>query len=149
MNEPLHTPKLQFRGDLEQQYPDVLPAAAKAALQALAVFNDDSSAIDGLSHPAASLANSAVGADPIPRPGVADTSIDLKVQKARDEAFVGSAIPEDLQRQWIQETGPAARVGAPTEKNIRNVYALLSGADGWMSVGGDALGQVSTLSLDN
>jgi malate synthase len=35
-------------------------------------------------------------------------------------------------------------------KSIRNVaYALLSGADGWMFDGEDALGQLSTMSLDN
>ena len=42
--------------------------------------------------------------------------------------------------------GPAR----PIETSIRNVaYALLSGADGWMFDGEDALGQVSTMSLDN
>jgi malate synthase len=36
------------------------------------------------------------------------------------------------------------------EAGIRNVaYALLSGADGWMFDGEDALGQVDTMSLDN
>jgi len=36
------------------------------------------------------------------------------------------------------------------DKSIRNVaYALLSGADGWMFDGEDALGQTSTMSLDN
>jgi malate synthase len=36
------------------------------------------------------------------------------------------------------------------ELGLRNVaYALLSGADGWMFDGEDALGQVSTMSLDN
>ena len=36
------------------------------------------------------------------------------------------------------------------EQSIRNVaYALLSGADGWMFDGEDALGQISTMSLDN
>jgi malate synthase len=56
----------------------------------------------------------------------------------------------DLQRQWIQGTGPAARSGVSTEKSIRNIaYALLSGADGWMFDGEDALGQLSTMSLDN
>ena len=65
-------------------------------------------------------------------------------------AFVGSEIPADLQRQWIQGTGPAARPGVSTDKSIRNVaYALLSGADGWMFDGEDALGQLSTMSLDN
>ena len=38
----------------------------------------------------------------------------------------------------------------PWNSSIRNVaYALLSGADGWMFDGEDALGQVSTMSLDN
>ena len=68
----------------------------------------------------------------------------------RDGNFIGSEIPRDLQRQWIQGTGPAARPGASVETGIRNVaYALLSGADGWMFDGEDALGQVSTMSLDN
>ena len=44
----------------------------------------------------------------------------------------------------------AAKPGAPVETSIRNVaYALLSGADGWMFDGEDALGQVRTMSLDN
>ena len=39
---------------------------------------------------------------------------------------------------------------APSKRSIRNIaYALLSGADGWMFDGEDALGQVSTMSLDN
>ncbi|HEX7705286.1 MAG TPA: malate synthase, partial [Thermoanaerobaculia bacterium] len=56
----------------------------------------------------------------------------------------------DLQRQWIQGTGPATKPRSTTESGIRNVaYALLSGADGWMFDGEDALGQVDTMSLDN
>src|SRR4029077_2631302 len=79
---------------------------------------------------------------------IARTSI--KVQDARAGAFVGSEIPRDLQRQWIQGTGPAAKPNAPLENSIRNIaYALLSGADGWMFDGEDALGQISTMSLDN
>jgi isocitrate lyase len=74
----------------------------------------------------------------------------IKVQAAREGKFVGSEIPADLQRQWIQGTGPAAKPNAPIEKSIRNVaYALLSGADGWMFDGEDALGQVATMALDN
>src|ERR671919_645685 len=74
----------------------------------------------------------------------------ISVREARDGAFTGSEIPHDLQRQWIQGTGPATRPNAPVEKGLRNVaYALLSGADGWMFDGEDALGQVSTMSLDN
>jgi malate synthase len=75
---------------------------------------------------------------------------DIKVQDARDGKFIGSEIPADLQRQWIQGTGPAAKPNAPTENSIRNVaYALLSGADGWMFDGEDALGQITAMSLDN
>ena len=74
----------------------------------------------------------------------------IKVQDARDGKFKGSVIPADLQRQWIQGTGPAAKPNSPLEKSIRNVaYGLLSGADGWMFDGEDALGQISTMSLDN
>ena len=45
---------------------------------------------------------------------------------------------------------PISKPNAPVENSIRNVaYALLSGADGWMFDGEDALGQVETMSLDN
>ncbi len=74
----------------------------------------------------------------------------IKVQDARDGKFEGAIIPADLRRQWIQGTGPAAKPNAPLESSIRNVaYALLSGADGWMFDGEDALGQINTMSLDN
>lgn len=74
----------------------------------------------------------------------------MKVQDARDGKFSGSEIPKDLQRQWIQGTGPGAKPNAPVESSLRNVsYALLSGADGWMFDGEDALGQITTMSLDN
>ncbi|GIT50993.1 MAG: hypothetical protein Ct9H300mP15_12060 [Gemmatimonadota bacterium] len=75
---------------------------------------------------------------------------DISVQDARSGNFVGATIPPDLQRQWIQGTGPAAKPNVPLERSIRNVaYALLSGADGWMFDGEDALGQTSTMALDN
>jgi malate synthase len=74
----------------------------------------------------------------------------ITVRDAREGRFDGGVIPDDLQRQWIQGTGPAARPRARTADSIRNVaYALLSGADGWMFDGEDALGQVDTMSLDN
>jgi malate synthase len=72
------------------------------------------------------------------------------VRDARAGRFDGAVIPDDLARQWIQGTGPAARPRAGVAESIRNVaYALLSGADGWMFDGEDALGQVDTMSLDN
>ncbi len=83
----------------------------------------------------------------------ANTAIEgttITVQDAREGQFSGSEIPSDLRRQWIQGTGPAARPRSSVEESIRNVaYALLSGADGWMFDGEDALGQLSAMSLDN
>ncbi len=74
----------------------------------------------------------------------------IKVKHAREGRFEGSEIPHDLQRQWIQGTGPAAKPNASLESSIRNAaYALLSGADGWMFDGEDALGQIASMSLDN
>ncbi|HKH93737.1 MAG TPA: hypothetical protein VKA54_18175 [Gemmatimonadaceae bacterium] len=74
----------------------------------------------------------------------------IAVSDARAGRFDGAVIPHDLQRQWIQGTGPATRPRARTAESIRNVaYALLSGADGWMFDGEDALGQVESMSLDN
>ena len=74
----------------------------------------------------------------------------LTVHDARAGQFDGGIIPDDLQRQWIQGTGPATRPRARTAESLRNVaYALLSGADGWMFDGEDALGQVDSMSLDN
>ena len=74
----------------------------------------------------------------------------ITLREARAAAFDGSDIPPNLRRQWIQGTGPAARPNTPAEVSLRNVaYALLSGADGWMFDGEDALGQVTSMSLDN
>lgn len=74
----------------------------------------------------------------------------IKVSDARSGNFDGAVIPPDLQRQWIQGTGPATKPRSDVRSGIRNVaYALLSGADGWMFDGEDALGQVDMMSLDN
>ncbi|NND05864.1 MAG: malate synthase [Saprospiraceae bacterium] len=74
----------------------------------------------------------------------------LRVSDIRAGKFACATIPKDLQRQWIQGTGPAAKPRAALESSIRNVaYALLSGADGWMFDGEDALGQIDHMSLDN
>ncbi|GAA3601181.1 malate synthase A [Marihabitans asiaticum] len=75
---------------------------------------------------------------------------DITVADARAGRFEGAVIPDDLRRQWIQGTGPATKPRASTASGLRNVaYAMLSGADGWMFDGEDAVGQVDTMSLDN
>jgi malate synthase len=141
---------LVTRGHVAQEYADVLTPEALAAMMALAEFEQDRRALmaDRIQRRAARARNRE-------RIGFLDPHATLSqsritVQDARDGHFSGSDIPADLQRQWIQGTGPGARPGAPLERSIRNVaYALLSGADGWMFDGEDALGQVSAMSLDN
>ena len=141
---------MQIRRNLTEQYADVLTPEVLAALALLAPLDAERKAV--MRSRIARRADRARRKQPMtfldPSATIAGTTI--TVQDARDGKFVGGTIPEDLQRQWIQGTGPAARPGAPVETNLRNVaYALLSGADGWMFDGEDALGQVSTMSLDN
>lgn len=142
--------RLEFQGNLENAYADVFTPEAVAALEALAGLDADRKAVM-----AARIARRAARARSRQRIDFLDPSAiiartKLRVQDARAGAFTGAAIPKDLQRQWIQGTGPAAKPKAPVENSIRNVaYALLSGADGWMFDGEDALGQISTMSLDN
>ena len=142
--------KLEIRSNLDRAYPDVLTQEAVEALEALAHFDADRKSLMAarIERRAARALNSQRITFLNPDSYIPRTKI--TVQEARDGAFVGSEIPADLQRQWIQGTGPAARPHAPVEQSIRNIaFALLSGADGWMFDGEDALGQVSTMSLDN
>jgi malate synthase len=142
--------KLQTRANLETAYPDVFTPEVQTALEILAPFDVDRHAVM-----AARIARRAARArnrQPLtflePQSRIPRTAI--TVQDARDGKFVGSEIPKDLQRQWIQGTGPAAKPESSVDVSIRNVaHALLSGADGWMFDGEDALGQLSTMSLDN
>ena len=141
---------LEIRRNTRGSYPDVFTTQALDGLHALAPLDDKRKAV---------MARRIARRDARARAGQRIAFLDpaseipgtrIRVQDARSGAFVGSGIPTDLQRQWIQGTGPAARSGVSTEKSIRNIaYALLSGADGWMFDGEDALGQLSTMSLDN
>src|SRR5262245_1904685 len=141
---------LEIRNHLDAAYPDVFTADVQAAMAALAPLDADRKAVM-----AARIARRRGRFDKKQRIAFLDPQsliprTKITVQDARDGRFTGSEIPADLQRQWIQGTGPAARPNASVEQSIRNVaYALLSGADGWMFDGEDALGQVSTMSLDN
>src|SRR5438093_3177655 len=142
--------KLEIRGNLESAYADVFSPQAVAALEALADLDADRKAVMAarIERRAARARNKQRIAFLDSQATIARTRI--KVQDARAGTFIGAEIPKDLQRQWIQGTGPAAKPNAPVEKSIRNVaYALLSGADGWMFDGEDALGQIGTMSLDN
>jgi len=144
------TAQLAFRAGILEHYADVLTPAALEALEALAEFNRERRRImrERIERRAERFREGRrIGfldpTAPIPR-------TTLTAQQARSGQFDGSEIPHDLQRQWVQGTGPATRPRASVAAGIRNVaYALLSGADGWMFDGEDALGQVDTMSLDN
>ncbi|KJR97318.1 MAG: malate synthase [Desulfobulbaceae bacterium BRH_c16a] len=141
---------LQIRFNLAQQYSDVYTPAVLAALTSMAHFDAGQK----------QLMNERIrrrqdrSRDKLPlgflKPEAIIRGTDIRVQDARDGKFAGSEIPHDLQRQWLQGTGPAAKPRAPIASSLRNVaHALLSGADGWMFDGEDALGQVGTMSLEN
>ena len=142
--------ELEFRQGIEEDYPDVFTPDVKTVLARLVHFEADRKLL--MEERIERRARRIRKKEPIgfldPDSRIPRTT--LTVRDAREGRFVGSEIPHDLRRQWIQGTGPGAKPGASVEKSIRNVaYALLSGADGWMFDGEDALGQVSTMSLDN
>src|SRR5689334_4668619 len=140
----------EIRQGIEAHYGDILTVDVKHALAELAKFEPERRAVMD-----SRLRRRSVRA----RHGERITFLDpsatiarthITVEAARRGDFTGSDIPRDLERQWIQGTGPAARPRAPIAQSLRSAaYALLSGADGWMFDGEDALGQVSTMSLDN
>ena len=141
---------LKINGNLSETYSDVYTPKALTALSSLARFNNDvkEAMVARITRREERQQENKRITFLDPESYIPRTKI--KVQDARDGKFEGSVIPKDLQRQWIQGTGPAAKPNAPLEGSIRNVaYALLSGADGWMFDGEDALGQVKTMSLDN
>ena len=141
---------LSVRAEIAQRYADVLTPAAWRALEALAPLDDDRKRLMR-----ERIERRAARARAGQRIEFLDASLtipgtSLTVRDARAGRFDGSEIPTDLQRQWIQGTGPATRPRSDLAAGLRNVaYALLSGADGWMFDGEDALGQVETMSLDN
>jgi len=141
---------LEFRSTIKTAYADVVTPDAIRALELVAHFDADSKQLMTARIRRRAQRAAEHGRIKFLDPGSTIGRTAIKVRDARQGRFTGSAIPRDLQRQWIQGTGPATRPGAPVETGLRNVaYALLSGADGWMFDGEDALGQVETMSLDN
>src|SRR5215470_19722205 len=107
--------KLEIRGSLENVYADVFTPEAVAALEALAGLDADRKALmkARIARRAARARNQQRITFLDPQATIARTRI--KVQDARAGNFTGAAIPRDLQRQWIQGTGPAAKPSAPVE----------------------------------
>ncbi|WP_162339470.1 aldolase/citrate lyase/malate synthase family protein [Cyclobacterium salsum] len=142
--------EISIRDNLKETYDDVYTKEVLEALHVLAPFNQEvKKLMDIRLRRRNERAQKGKRIDFL-NPDTNIPGTDLKVKDARDGNFEGAVIPNDLQRQWIQGTGPGAKPNAALESSIRNVaYALLSGADGWMFDGEDALGQVTTMSLDN
>jgi malate synthase len=141
---------LEIRGNLKAIYADVYTSPVLDALAALATLNRDRREV--MAARLERRRRRALNHEPITflDPGARIARTRLTVQAARDGQFDGAEIPPDLRRQWIQGTGPGAKPRADVNSSIRNVaYALLSGADGWMFDGEDAMGQVDTMALDN
>jgi len=139
---------LQIRRDLERSYRDVYTPEALAALAALTPLNEPRRALMSarVQRRASRARNRQRTA--FLEAGTIIPGTEITVQDARDGKFIGSEVPADLRRQWIQGTGPATKPNQRLERGIRNVaYALLSGADGWMFDSEDALGKVTTMSL--
>src|SRR5947209_15124189 len=107
--------KMAIRGNLANAYADVFTPEAVAALEALAGLDADRKALMAarIERRAARARNKRRIAFLDPQTTIARTKI--KVQDARAGTFIGTEIPSDLQRQWIQGTGPASRPNAPVE----------------------------------
>jgi malate synthase len=143
-------PDLQIRDGLATEYADIYTSETLAALSFMTQFNAEQKRLMAERTQRRAMRIKEQRAIGFLSPGSEIKGTGIRVQDARDGKFVGAVIPHDLQRQWLQGTGPAAKPNSPVKANLRNVaYALLSGADGWMFDGEDALGQITTMSLDN
>src|SRR5258708_2611821 len=141
---------MKIRNNLKESYSDVYTPEVLSVLSSMEHFNNDIKEVmaSRIERRAERQTHKMRITFPDPESTIPRTSI--KVKDAREGKFEGAVIPADLQRQWIQGTGPAAKPNTSLESSIRNVaYALLSGADGWMFDGEDALGQINSMSLDN
>src|SRR5439155_20127125 len=97
--------KLEIRGNLQSAYSDIFTPEALAALEALAGLDADRNALMAarMERRAARARNKQRITFLDPNATIGRTKI--KVADARAGAFLGSEIPKDLQRQWIQGTG--------------------------------------------
>src|SRR5215468_7962155 len=100
--------KVEIRGNLESAYADVFTPEAVGALEALAGLDADRKTVMAarIERRAGRARNRQRIAFLDPQATIARTKI--KVHEARAGAFLGAEVPRDLQRQWVQGTGPAA-----------------------------------------
>ena len=111
---------IEIRAGVEERYPDIYTHDALRVIEALARFDQDRKEVME-----ARMVNRASRYRDQERTQFLDPDAmiprtDISVQDARSGNFVGATIPPDLQRQWIQGTGPAAKPNVPLERSIRN-----------------------------
>ena len=144
------TSTIECRQGIQASYPDVYTPEVQRALEALAPLDPVRRALMAARTTRRKRRAETGERIAFLEPDAVIPGTQITVADARSGNFDGAVIPADLQRQWIQGTGPATKPRADVRSGIRNAaYALLSGADGWMFDGEDALGQVDTMSLDN
>lgn len=144
------TSPIELRQGIAEAYPDVLTAEALSAIEALAPFDAERKRVMRERNDRRRTRAEKRERIRFLDPAALIPGKDITVEAARSGHFIGNPIPHDLERQWIQGTGPSAKPNSTLERSIRNVaYALLSGADGWMFDGEDALGQIDAMSLDS
>ena len=141
----------EIRDNLKGAFSDVYTPAVLDALSALAPLNRDVREVM-----AARLERRRRRAHNRERITFLDPGSDiprtkLTVQDARGGQFDGAAIPADLQRQWIQGTGSAAKPNAPVEEQHpqRRLRAAVGRRRLDVRRRGRAGPGVDTMSLDN
>ena len=109
---------LRFRDGLLENYGDVLTPVALEALNALAPLNDDRRALmRARIERRAKRSRGRERIDFLPATATIGRT-QITVSDARAGRFDGAEIPPDLQRQWIQGTGPGvAAAGADAGKH--------------------------------
>ena len=106
------TRKIQIRHGLATDYDDIYTPEVLNALEAMAGFNGEQQEL--MAKRSARRLGRFRNQEKI---GFLDAEsyiprTQIKVADAREGGFVGSEIPPDLQRQWIQGTGRAAKPNA-------------------------------------
>jgi malate synthase len=144
--------QLRFRDGIRKSYADILTPLALDALDALVRFDNERKQLMRAAHRTAhrSLSRRVGGSHFSTRPLRSRGQRDFSVQQARRGVSRARISPTTSSASGSRARDPATKPRATVQDGIRNVaYALLSGADGWMFDGEDALGQVDTMSLDN
>src|SRR5262245_12664813 len=102
-------PQLEIRNGLIETYRDIFTAEALRALETMALFNQEQKMLMAKRNERRlkRIKNNEQITFLKPAEEIARTNI--KVQDARAGKFVGSEIPADLRRQWVQGTGPATK----------------------------------------